>query len=391
MAAGGGKWRIPAAGLWGFSHCGFYDTWYPWSGMSYEGRLSRLVGDLVESGADSFRPQIHWHQVEPVLSAGLSGPGDVTEELVESYAAGEMPVRWGLYDMLIDALTEARIEPHMVIAAAYDFQVPSTGAGRTFARAIPDQIGRDRYLGHVYLHARAAVRRYRDRVHLWQLENELNGAAETVLGAHWRTGRSWFDFGFLTAIIEVLSRAVREEDPSALTSHNFHTDARIIRGVYDWRNDVRRWLGFLDIVGVDPYPNYILGWPSRGRAVGRKVAQAVAVAEGRPVMVLESGYPVRPRLRGMSEGRQAEYVRDAFLSAAEAGASGFYYYELCSPEGFPVHGPWSDRYFQSIEPWWGLVRKDDTRRPAWFEYRRVVETAREECEARGSAGTPRER
>ena len=385
MAADTVKWRMPPGGLWGFSHCGFYDTWYPWSGMSYEGRLARLVGDLVASGADSFRPQVHWHQVEPVLASELSGPGDVTEEMVRGYAAGEADISWRLYDMLIDALVEAGIEPHVVIAAAYDFQVPCAQAGRSFARAVPDIIGRERYLGHAYLHARAVVRRYRGRVHVWQLENELNGAGETMLLARWRTGTSWLDFGFLTALIEVLSRAVRDEDATALTSHNFHTDARVISGVYDWRNDVRRWLPFLDIVGVDTYPNYIFGWPSRGRAVGKKVAQAMEVAEGRPVMVLESGYPVRPGHRGMSEGRQARYVRDAIRTAAEEGASGFYYYELCSTEGYPVHGPWSDRFFQSIEPWWGLVRKDDSKRPAWFEFQRSVELARETCAARAGA------
>jgi hypothetical protein len=379
------KWRIPDSGLWGFSHCGFYDTWYPWSGMEYEGRLARLVEDMVEIGADSFRPQIHWHQVEPFLGAGLTGPGDVTEEIVENYAKGDDQVRWDLYDRLVDSLVEAGIEPHVVICAAYDFQVPASVAGRTCARAVPDCIGRDRYLGHIYLHARAAVRRYRDRVHIWQLENELNGAGETMLMAHWRTGRSWFDSGFLTAIMEVLSRAVREEDPTALTSHNFLTEVRIIRDFFDWRNDVRRWLPFLDIVGVDPYPNYLIGWPSRGRAVGKRVRQAVEVAEGRPVMVLESGYPVRPWYRGMSEARQAEYACDAPAAAVEAGACGFYYYELCSPEGYPVAGPWSDRYFQSIEPWWGLVRKDDTRRPAWFEYGKAMENARCACAARPGA------
>jgi len=376
------RWRIPDTGLWGFSHCGFYDTWYPWSGLPYEGRLERLVGDMVQLGADSFRPQIHWHQVEPFLAAGLSGPQDVTDDLVDSYAGGDELIRWELYDMLIDSLVAADIEPHVVIAAAYDFQLPASRAGRTCARVTPDCLGRDRYLGHAYLHARAAVRRYRDRVHMWQLENELNGAWETLLLAGWRTGRSWFDPGFRTALIEVLSRAVREEDPTALTSHNFLSEIRIIRDAFDWRNDVRSWLPYLDIVGVDPYPNYLFGWPSRGRAVGKRVRQAVEVSEGRPVMVLESGYPVKPRLRGMSEARQAEFVCDATASSVEAGACGFYYYELCSPEGYPAQGPWTNKYFQSIEPWWGLVRNDDTRRPAWYEYQAAMERARVACLAR---------
>jgi len=39
------KWKIPEVGLWGFSHCGSHDTWYPWSSLSYEGKLSRLLKD----------------------------------------------------------------------------------------------------------------------------------------------------------------------------------------------------------------------------------------------------------------------------------------------------------------------------------------------------------
>lgn len=375
------KWQIPPAGLWGFSHCGGYDTWYPWSGLSNADRLARLLADLEASGANSFRPQVHWHQVEGFIADG--GPAraeDVTEEMVAAYAAGE-GTTWGLYDQLVDGMVARRIEPHLVVGAAYDFQVPGSPTGR----AVPDAIGRERYIARAYLHVRAAVRRYSDRVHMWQLENELNGAGEMLL-VRWRSGRAWVDTGFQTALLEALCRAVAEEDPTALRSHNFITDIRIIRGLYDWRHDVERWHPFLDIIGADSYPNYLFGWPSRGRAVGKRVAQVVEVARGKPVMVLECGYPVRPAHRGMSEGRQVQYARDAIAFAAEAGACGFYLYELCSPEGFPVEGPWSNRWLQSIEPWWGMVRKDDTLRPSFYAYREAMEGARRTSMGRTAKG-----
>lgn len=380
------KWKIPLSGLWGFSHCAFFDSWYPWSGETYEARLQRLVDDMQACGADSFRPQLHWHQVEPFLAAGLSGPEDVTEELVDTYAHGHKWGNWARYDRMIAALVQRRIEPHIVLGAGYDFQLPISSVGRTCARAVPDCIGRDRYLAHLYLHARAAVRRYNTRVHVWQLENELNAAGETMLFVRWRSGRSWLDFGYLTAIMDVLSRAVRTEDPTALTSHNFLTQWRVIPGIYDWRKDVKRWHRYLDIIGVDAYPNYLFGLPSRGAALAKPVRRAVEIAEGKPVMVLESGYPVKPRHRGMSEARQAEYACDVLPAAVEAGASGFYYYTLVSPEGFPVQGPWSNRFFQSVEPWWGMVRIDDSKRPAWFEYQKAMENARAACVER--AGPP---
>lgn len=376
MVNGVERFAVPPSGLWGFSHCAFYDSWYPWCGAPFEERLKRITGDLVRSGANSFRPHIHWHRVEPVLLWDISSVDTVTGEMVEAYATAGEGVSWKPYDNLIDTLARSGMEPHMVLGAAYDFQIPAFQSEGVYLKAIPDNIGRDRYLGSLYLHARAAVRRYKDRVHVWQLENELNGAGETMLFARWRTGRSWLDSGFLTAIMEVLRDAVQREDATALTSHNFHTDARVLAGFYDWRKDVHRWLAYLDVIGVDSYPNYPFGWPVRGSAVGRKVAQAREAGEGRPVMVLESGYAVRPRHRGNNENRQARYVRDALLSSAEAGARGFYYYELCSPEGYPVEGPWSNRFFQSIEPWWGMVRRDDSYRPSWFEYRRTLEEIR---------------
>lgn len=370
------KYGLPEAGMWGFSHCGSFDSLYPWSGLSVAERIERLVRDLVEVGADSFRPHVHWHIVEPALAAGLACPEDVTDELVSSYAGDRGGMAWAAYDLMIDRLVSAGITPHVVLAAGYDFELPVSTEGRTCARATPDCAGLDRYLGQAYLHARAVVRRYKGRVNVWQLENELNVAGETMLLARWRSSRSWFDRGFQDALMGALSAAVREEDPGALTSHNFHTDIRLVRGAYHWTDDVLRWSRHIDIVGIDTFPNYLIGWPSRGGAVGKKVIEAREVAGGRPVVVMESGYPARPPFRGMSEARQASYVCDALASAARAGARGFYYYCLCSPEGFPVQGPWSNRLVQAVEPWWGFIRSDDSKRAAWFECRRALEDAR---------------
>ena len=220
-------WRVPEEGLWGFAHCAFYDSWYPWSNSGFAERLRMLVMDLLESGANSFRPQLHWHQVQETVPHGLRSPGDVSDEMVDRLARGE-GARWELYDSMVDSLIAAGMVPHLVLGAAYDFQIPSTSQGGCSDRARPDVIGMDSYLGQLYLHARAAARRYRGRVRIWQLENELNCAGETMLLAGWRTGRAWLDSGFLTSVIEVLSRAVREEDPGALTSHNFHTQWRVL-------------------------------------------------------------------------------------------------------------------------------------------------------------------
>jgi hypothetical protein len=77
--------------------------------------------------------------------------------------------------------------------------------------------------------------------------------------------------------MDMLSRAVLEEDPGALRSHNFVTNFKVIKGYYDWRNDIERWSSFVEIVGVDSYPNYIIGWPSMGRSLGKTVKAAFLV------------------------------------------------------------------------------------------------------------------
>jgi hypothetical protein len=311
--------------------------------------------------------------VEPLSERAPARPDEVTEDAIATYEAA---ASWEFYDSMVDSLVVAGLVPHLVLGAAYDFQLPSMVLGGKTVRATPEVLGRDRYLASLYVHARAAARRYRGRVRIWQLENELNAAGETMLLVRWRSGRCWLDAGFLTAVMEVLCRAVRQEDPTALTSHNFHSQWRVIRGAYDWRRDIRRWSRFLDVVGVDSFPNYIWGRPPLGRRVGSKVAQAVQVAEGRPVMVLESGYPVRPWWRGMSERGQAVFARDAVEATVRAGGRGFYYYTLVSPEGLEVEGPWSNRFVQSVEPWWGMVRRDDTLRPSWQAYRVAVAKAK---------------
>jgi hypothetical protein len=54
-------------------------------------------------------------------------------------------------------------------------------------------------------------------------------------------------------------------------------------------------------------------------------ARVVAVqACGRPVMVMETGYPTGPAEGGYDEGKQAQFIRDAFDSSVAAGVRGFF-------------------------------------------------------------------
>ena len=354
----------------GFSHMNFFNSLYPWErGLTDNERIDRAVADMRELGANAFRPWIHWSVVEPIVTPPLQRIEDVTEDMVAEYL-GDERLNWEPYDHMLDACTKAGIELHIVLGGGYDFGLPTYAHAVSGLRFMPGVVGREHYLGRLYLHARAAVRRYRSDVKLWQLENELNAAGETKTFVKWRRGGMWWDWSFLTAVMRTLHRAVKEEDPRALVSHNFQTDYRRLPGLLDWKNDVKRWFDMVDIIGVDRYPDYMLGYWSRGKEVARTVAAAKDISAGKPVMVLEAGYPTAPAFRGFSDRGQVSYLETAVAPSIEAGADGFYYYNLVSPEG-SMRWFQGETFFEKIEPHWGLTRSDGSRKPGFRAFQAV--------------------
>ena len=101
------------------------------------------------------------------------------------------------------------------------------------------------------------------------------------------------------------------------------------------------------------------------RLVADRVQQAVALGLDQPIMVLETGYPTQPDWKGFSEAGQVAYIEDATIMSYEAGAAGFFYFTLVSAE-IGGEGP------EVVEPYWGLIRRDDTRKPAWYTYRDIA-------------------
>jgi hypothetical protein len=104
----------------------------------------------------------------------------------------------------------------------------------------------------------------------------------------------------------------------------------------------------LDIVGIDIYANYLNGFPMRRGRMTQVVEEAVSAAGGRPVWILETGFPQGPAIRGFTAGRQAEYFRYTFEDAYSHGASlvlafGWFW----NPAGWFTDSP-------KPPPWWGL-------------------------------------
>jgi len=177
----------------------------------------------AELGADWMRTQVTWRSVEPVVTDRGITVEDVDHDpgMVTEYLQGR---DWSQADALIGGILAAGMEPLVIVGHGYAGTLPEFEG----ARLTPDRIGREAYLGQIYLFARAVVERYDgdgvldapggQRVRFWQLENELNQAFLTAIWG-WREpsfldalNSAWRDWNFVTRLLQTLSRAVRVED-----------------------------------------------------------------------------------------------------------------------------------------------------------------------------------
>ena len=201
------------------------------------------------------------------------------------------------------------------------------------------------------------------------------------------------------------------QDPEALTTVNFHTDipAEINQGFLlpSWEDAIRQWMSHIDVIGIDAYPNYYQPEPVRGEVLGERVAAASEMGCGKPLVVVETGYPTGPPERGYTEADQAEYLQEAYDASVAAGAQGFFLFGVktgeahgteITPEGLAnleyLAGLFEERRFwdllfftlqnieylethfsqvlQTVEPYWGLVRTDSTHKSGWDVFQAVA-------------------
>ncbi|MFH1726584.1 MAG: hypothetical protein ABII00_18395 [Elusimicrobiota bacterium] len=296
--------------------------------------LRQIAGLLKEAGGTHYRPHLPLDEAVPEISAGTleklrragSDPA-LMDAMIDELARDG---RWDRMDKLVDIFTGAGLELVLVTGAGYRKEAPRYALpDGSLQRVSPDRVGRDVYIALVRWLTGAAVRRYGDRVEVWQVENEIN-IAQFCMRVGWRVNeKSWADAEFLKKLLAALADTVHAEGRrmgrDLKTTHNFGTDV----GWKDWVSkksvDIGKDIGTfgvssLDIVGVDVYANYFYGWPVHDERVGEVVSQTVEAADGRPVWVLETGFPNGPGPRGFSEKRQALYFRNGFDAAYAAGA-----------------------------------------------------------------------
>ena len=305
---------------------------------------------------------------------------------IEEYAFPERPgsrfrdlIDWSRLDAQVDQLVAAGISPLPLIADAPSApKIPDPDGPATIAPEPLDfrgqtgpsnryaGIGREAYLAHVKLYAAAAARRYSQqpkRVTWWNLENELNFAHLHVLVFGWRTGDAWLDDAFRTELLATLSRGIKLGSPNARATHNVQ--------IFDpnWADDLARYAGDLDALGLGAYPNYLFPRPLLTALLIDAVETASALGEelGKPVFVLETGYPSGPASGGWDEELQAEYLSTAPVDSMNAGAVGYIHFLLNDRDWDIPEGS-----LTQVEIHWGLVRVDGTYKPSFAAFRDVI-------------------
>ncbi len=349
--------------------------------------LESQIQDMKDLGVNTAKFWLDWNWIEPRL-AGDFRLEDLKAhpELIDEYAFPEKPgsrfrglLDYSKTDRLARDFNAAGISPLPLIADAIATplahgekveRISPEPEGSFCSTTIAGQvnqyrgIGRERYLAHIYLHAAGLARRYSRppmQVDWWNTENELNWTYIHTTIAGWRCGKTWTDQEFLTDLLRALHDGIKAGNPQAATTMNVNIHDP------DWISDLARWAPEMDALGLGSYPNYIFAWPLMDRLLTQAVSRAVARSRGKPVFVLETGYPSGPKELGWNDNLQAHYISKSVAGTIKNGGRAYIYFKLDDTDlAIPLGS------LQKVENHWGLVRLDGTRKPGFFAYQKAI-------------------
>ena len=301
---------------------------------SIEAANLTLTKTLSNAKVDYVRCWFPWNLFEPTIT-----PVELLDQLLEtSYP------RWPM-DPLVTALTSHGISIVPVLASGYHRMLP---------KGLRVDQNPELYIKRASIHTRLLVRRYKDRIKSWQIENEPNWWIRHF-AAGWRSGLSWLRLpGFRERLLQALHDSVRAEDPQSKIIVNLEGDARHL--------DPLKYARFCDILGLDFYPNYEVSSPINLSIF--RISSKVGKEAGRPVIISETGYPSGPRILGHSRRKQAEYVRRSCREAFHidtVNGVGMWRYADSAWKSFPFQ----ENYF-------GLMDSNGNPKPSWGEYSDVI-------------------
>ena len=281
---------------------------------------------------------------------------------------------WQPYDAMVDGLARKGIGLLAVVACGQVDMISKN----------PADVGADEYIKVAGQLTKAIVARYKDRIHYWALENEVNawaGHASILFRFRKTTDPYWLNpslNGFRDRLMETLYSNVKAADKDAKTVAPIHFGA--------WAGEI---VGFhdnyiprnYDVLGVTLYSDYMNIFPpylTPEQVASEYVSKATkfSAANGRPVIVLETGFPSNQYGYSNSywsdEGQQrfvSTFV-DAAIDHPDAIQGTFFYrFRDTNPAGFSV-----TIGSQPQEDFFGLVDFAGRMKPSWLAYgRKIIE------------------
>ncbi|MBI4645885.1 MAG: hypothetical protein HY738_04630 [Bacteroidia bacterium] len=327
-------------------------------GINTWGTSAGNVAALTELGITWHAPFLKWSDVEPVITQKDLTVSQVTSAMIDQYIASH---DWSKFDNVVNTIVQNNWKPFPVIGQLFTSTVPQW-QGKPIVPDIVDAtdnpagipvsvVGRDNFLGHIYLHLRAVVRRYKDKVDYWMIDPEINQAALFRLFGGWKVGKGWEDWNWVTQVVQTLSKGIKDEDSYAYVCLPFNTDqppavtfyyahSPFLGGgdvtVKDWPDAITDWLPYIDIVGIDFFESQ--GNPNENcyQRIKDRVTTAVTKAAGKPVVITSIGCPSGSSALSWSEAKQNTYISQAFSASVDAGAAGFFYFEIKTAESSGV-------------------------------------------------------
>jgi hypothetical protein len=205
-------------------------------------------------------------------------------------------------------------------------------------------LSRDEYNRHIRSYAYALSERYGDRIDYYAIENEPNNILLHVLSG-WRSAILSEDEVLKT--MSEIEAGIRSGDDDAIIA----LSVSMSPGYMDWIGLAKEWVDF-DVVALNAYKS-----PFVLRREIEKLRNA-----GYEVIVLETGLSTAYK----SEAEQADFVRDAIVSAYNAGARGVFIYQYRD----------NDEEINRKERFFGLINSEGLSKiaiQAYSEAMRIIE------------------
>jgi hypothetical protein len=222
------------------------------------------------------------------------------------------------------------------------------GNGYDGSRAVVPEwtrsLSRDEYNRHIRSYAYALSERYGDRIDYYAIENEPNSILFHVLSG-WRSAILPEDEVLKT--MGEIEAGIRSGDDDAIIA----LSVSMSPGYMDWIDWAKEWVDF-DVVALNAYKS-----PFVLQREIEKLRNA-----GYEVIVLETGLSTAYK----SEAEQADFVRDAIVSAYNAGARGVFIYQYRD----------NDEEVNRKERFFGLINSEGLSKiaiQAYSEAMRIIE------------------